>query len=451
QQISQTISLTGGQSETIRFDGKITGAIRILDPKVADVVSATTNSVTVVGIGAGTTDLYVNVGKERVRIRIDVVSGKVGPRVRSVQGFLDKIEGVYVKPVSEKIVIDGNVYTAADYSRVMKAVDLFGKDVVNYTKYRPSAVEEINKTLQAAGMTTVKATLVAGAVFIEGAVGSKGEMEKLKAIIDAMHLKVNNLVSMGEGAQVQVKVRFMEVSSSNLVNFGLQLPDALVLSGEFTGNVPIKGPGQTTMGFSLKSPEALLSFKLNLLFKQGYARILAEPKLVCGSGGKAKLMVGGEVPIPLITQTTVAVEWKQFGIMLELQPVANSRGNITLTLKTEVSDIDWSLAVMGYPGFRKRKVETVVTMKDGSTLIISGLYKNNRSKNVRKFPLLGHIPILGELFKSRDYNEEKSSLAIMLTPTVVHSEQLKMKESIQLVESKFLDFNKYLYWDLFLE
>ncbi|MBN2722995.1 MAG: pilus assembly protein N-terminal domain-containing protein [Deltaproteobacteria bacterium] len=452
QQVSQTISISVGQSETIKFDGRITGSIRILDTKVADVVNATHTSVTVVGISKGVTDLYVPVGRDRVRIRIDVSDVRVGKQVRAISTFIGNAEGIYTKPVGEKIVIDGNAYTAGDYARVMKAVELFGKkSVVNYTKYRPSAVEQINQILQGAGMTTVKANLVAGAVFLEGAVGSKNEMEKLKAIISAMHLKVNNLVTMGEGAQVQVKVRFMEISSSNMVNFGLELPDALVLSGEFTGEYYIMGPGSNTMKFSMKSPEALLNFKLNLLFKNGVARILAEPKLVCGSGGKAKLQVGGEIPIPMITANSSTIEWKQFGIILELQPIANSRGNITINLKSEVSDVDWSLAVSGVPGFRTRKVETNVTMKEGSTLIISGLYKNNRSKTIKKFPLLGHIPILGELFKSRDYQEEKSSLAIMLTPTVVHSEQLKMKESIQLVESKFLDFNKYLYWDLFLE
>ncbi|MBU1240335.1 pilus assembly protein N-terminal domain-containing protein [Myxococcota bacterium] len=449
----KTISLSVGSSETIKFDNRITGVIRILNDRIADVVSFSKRSVTVVGIAKGVTDLYVPVGRETIRIRIDVSDVKVGKTVRAVNLFLGGPEGIYTQAVDTKIVISGTAYTAADYGRVMKAIEIFGKDkVVNYTKYRPSAVEQINKTLQAAGMTSVKANLVAGSVFLEGAVGSKNEMEKLKAIIDALHVKVSNLVSMGEGAQVQVKVRFMEISHSDMVNFGLELPDALVVSGGLEGEFPILPAGQTNqLTFMARSPEALLNFKLNTLFKTGNARILAEPKLVCGSGSEASLQVGGQIPIPMITSTTSSVEWKDFGIILKLKPVANSRGNITIALQSEVSDVDWAIAVQGIPGFKTRKVKTTVTMKAGSTLIISGLYKNNRSKNIKKFPLLGHIPILGELFKSRQYQEERTSLAIMLTPTLVSSEQLKMKESIQLVESKFLDFNKYLYWDLFLE
>ncbi len=452
QSISQTVNLSMGQSETIRFEGKISGVIRILNPRIADVVSFSSDSVTVVGVSRGVTDLYVPLGRDTVRIRVDVSDVSVGRSVRAINNFLGSVEGIYTHAVGEKVIIDGYAYTAADYGRVMMAVDLFDpKNVVNYTKYRPSAVEQINKILQSAGMTTVRANLIAGMVFLEGAVGSKNEMDKLNAIIETLHLKVKNLVSMGEGSQVQVKVRFMEISSRNMVNFGLELPDALVVSGGMEGTIPVVPSGQNQIIFNIQSPQELLNFKLNMLFKAGHARVLAEPKLVCSSGSKAEMLVGGEIPIPLITANSSAVEFKPFGILLSLQPFANSRGNITLNLKAEVSDVDWSLAVQGIPGFRKRNVSTTVNMQEGSTLIISGLYKNNRSKTVSKFPLLGHIPILGELFKSRDYQEERSSLAIMVTPTVVHADQIQMKESIQLVESRFLDFSKYLYWDVFLE
>ncbi len=449
----RTISISVGSSETIKFDNRITGVIRILNSSVADVVSYSKRSVTIVGVAKGVTDLYVPTGSETVRIRIDVSSVGTDKTLRAIKSFMGAPEGVYVRAVGDKIVIGGAVYTAADYSKVMRTMQLFGKKkVVNYAKYRPSAVEQINKTLQRAGMSSVKANSVAGSVFIEGAVGSKNEMEKLKAIIKALQIEVYNLVSLGEGAQVQVKVRFMEISHSDNINFGLELPDAIVLSGGLEGTFPILPQGQSnTLNFNVTMPETALSFKLNTLFSSGNARVLAEPKLVCGSGSKAELHVGGQVPIPMVTANTSSVAFKDFGIRLKLQPVANSRGSITIGLDTEVSDVDWSLAVNGVPGFRTRKVKTTVTMQAGATLIISGLYKNNRSKTIKKFPLLGHIPILGELFKSRAYKEERSSLAIMVTPSIVNAKQIEMKDSIQLVESKFLDFNKYLYWDLFLE
>ncbi|MDA3864953.1 MAG: pilus assembly protein N-terminal domain-containing protein [Deltaproteobacteria bacterium] len=458
QAITKTINISAGQSETIRFDQKISGSLRILDPRIADVVAFTKKSVTVVGISKGVTDLYIPIGfgnqKQKVRVRIDVSDVKVGKRVHAINEYLGSAEGIFTKAVGGKIIIAGYAYTANDYGRVMRAVELFGeKKVKNYTKYRPSAVLQINKTLQTAGMTTVKANLIADMVFLEGAVGSKNEMKKLQAIIEALNIKVNNLVTMGEGSQVQVKVRFLEISNNEMVNFGLQLPDALVLTGGLQGEFPIYPgvPSDGQINFNVKSPEQHLSFKLNTMFKNGNARVLAEPKLVCSSGSQAKLTVGGEIPIPMITANSSTVEWKEFGIKLELRPTANSRGNITISIKTEVSDVDWALAVNGVPGFRTRKADTTVTLQDGSTLVISGLYKNNRSKNVNKFPLLGHIPILGELFKSREYKEEKSSLAIMMTPKIINSDTLEMKESIQLIESRFLEFNKNLYWDLFLE
>jgi pilus assembly protein CpaC len=454
QQVSKTITISVGQSETLRFDKRIKGEIRILNPEIADVVNYSSKSLTVVGVSKGVTDIYIPFSKkETVRIRIDVSDVNVGKNIRAINNFLGSAEGIFTRAVGDNIVIDGYAYTMTDYGRVMMALELFKKEKIkNYTKYRPSAVEQINKILQSSGMTSITANLIAGMVFLEGAVGSKNEMEKLKSIIKALHLKVNNLVTIGEGAQIQVKVRFMEISNSDLVNFGMELPSALSISGGMMGTVPIYPSGQqATVEFQAQSPESLLQFKLNMLFKNGHARVLAEPKLVCGSGSKAKLMVGGQIPIVTITANAVDVTYKDFGIMLELEPKANSRGNITLKLKTEVSEVDWSVAIKGYPGFKTRRADTTVTLKNGSTLIISGLYKNNRSKTITKFPLLGHIPIIGELFKSRDYQQNRSSLAIMVTPTIVKAEHLKMKESIQLVESRFLDFTKYLYWDIFYE
>src|SRR5690606_1918687 len=103
----------------------------------------------------------------------------------------------------------------------------------------------------------------------------------------------------------------------------------------------------------------------------------------------------------LITQNTAQVEYKEYGVRLRIVPSADANGTIKTRILTEVSQIDNSVAVNGFPGFLTRRVDTQVTVKDGETIVLSGLVQASDGKDVTKMPILGHIPIIGELFKSR--------------------------------------------------
>ncbi|MFL5440957.1 MAG: secretin, partial [Myxococcales bacterium] len=150
--------------------------------------------------------------------------------------------------------------------------------------------------------------------------------------------------------------------------------------------------------------------------------VLAQPRLLAASGEKAEFLAGGEVPILMVTQNQFNVQFKKFGVLLNITPTADRSGNIGTEIYAEVSDVDRSLSVRAngfdVPGFRTRNVKTSVTVKDGETIILSGLFNNAESKEVSKVPLLGHIPILGELFKSRSFADNKTELAIYVTPRI---------------------------------
>jgi pilus assembly protein CpaC len=171
--------------------------------------------------------------------------------------------------------------------------------------------------------------------------------------------------------------------------------------------------------------------------------VLSQPKLVCASGEKAEFVAGGEVPLLMVTQNTFAVEWKKFGIVLHVTPTADRSGNIGTEIYAEVSDIDRSISIRAngfeVPGFRLRDVKTNVTVKDGETIILSGLFNYNEDKEVSKVPLLGNIPILGELFKSRNFIEKKTELAIYVTPRVVSPGTDRVKEMIQDARKLYKD------------
>jgi len=159
--------------------------------------------------------------------------------------------------------------------------------------------------------------------------------------------------------------------------------------------------------------------RLDLLMADGRAKILANPKLVCESGGNADFLAGGEIPIVIVTPETRTVEWKTYGIILKLHPQMDQGNRIRTQITAEISTVDHGSGGSDVPGFLTRRVTTNFSTPPGGTVMLSGLVKSEMAKDVAKIPLLGQIPVLGELFKSRSFRENQSELAIFITPTEV--------------------------------
>src|SRR5258706_372051 len=170
-------------------------------------------------------------------------------------------------------------------------------------------------------------------------------------------------------------------------------------------------------------------------FDEGAQRVLSQPRLLCASGEKAEFTAGGELPVLIATQNQFAVEFKKFGVVLQVTPTADRAGNIATEVYAGVSNVDRTLSVRAngfdVPGLRLREVRTNVTVKDGETIILSGLFSYDEAKEVSKVPLLGSIPILGELFKSRQFVERKTQLAIYVTPRLVSPDSGRVQELIR--------------------
>ena len=159
---------------------------------------------------------------------------------------------------------------------------------------------------------------------------------------------------------------------------------------------------------------------INFAVNRGDALILAEPRLSAHSGGEAEFLSGGEVPLPSTNTTGQSnVEFKKFGISLLIKPFADTQGNITGNIETEVSTVDPSLAVSGIPGFRTRKTVSDISMRDGETVVLSGLVNQELGKDVSSLAWLGDLPVLGPLFRSNNFRNNRSELVIFVTPNVV--------------------------------
>jgi len=255
--------------------------------------------------------------------------------------------------------------------------------------------------------------------------------------------KVANLMRVSGNQQVQLEVKFAEVSRVALRQMGLNVfhrdiagtmvagatapsvnPGAFnAVPGSGSATVPDLYPPATGGGFSLFF-SGLSSFPfsaiLSLLESNGLSKTLAEPTLVAMSGQDAKFLAGGEFPIPVSTGLgAVGVQWKKFGIILNFTPTVVSEGFLHLKLQTEVSDIDSSrtITVGGFsvPGLISRQSETTVRLSDGQSFAIAGLLNDQIRSTIQKVPLLGDIPILGALFRSVSYQRQESELIVVIT------------------------------------
>ena len=161
---------------------------------------------------------------------------------------------------------------------------------------------------------------------------------------------------------------------------------------------------------------------LNFLEAESMAHILAEPKLVSLSGQPASFLAGGEFPIPTKDKDgNTVIEYKRFGVSLLFTPYVLSNGRINLAVNPEVSEIQRVDSLAGYivPSLNTRNLSTTVELYDGQTLALAGLLRENMRETVSKVPGLGDLPILGALFRSSSFLQDKTDLIIAVTPHLV--------------------------------
>jgi pilus assembly protein CpaC len=270
---------------------------------------------------------------------------------------------------------------------------------------------------------------------------AKGFANRLGAAVgasDAENLVVNSLIIRGRD-QVMLKVSVAEIRRDVAKQLGLTASTL----GTFTQFNPfgINGVIASTTNGSLTQTTALtlsnssntVSATLQAFERYGVSRILAEPSVTAVSGEAAKLTVGGQFPIPSApvcstsgVQTTCSpggVQYQPYGVNLSFTPVVMSSGRIFLHLATEVTEIDntVSAVIQGVtvPGVRTRKNETTVELPSGGSIASAGLLQLTSDQVINGLPGLMELPILGTLFRSRDYQRNETELLIVVTPYLV--------------------------------
>jgi len=441
---SRVIRLVVGEQKSMSFQG-IT-KVTVGNPRVADVKIIGPNSFILFATGDGrTTMMVIRSGRPNISFNIIVSGVDVKSLIREVRELLGDREGINIKPVGDRVILDGRAFTSEDYHRVAEIVKLYPQ-VKSFVKVNPNAkklvANQLNLSLQQAGLKNVEATVVGTKIFLEGSVESKHDLQKAELITKAIGEEVENLLTVGIKRMVLVEIDFVEIKKQGTDHIGIKWP--LDIEGSATGTFDIEryieGPGVNRITFrGLVTGES--SFAFGFLFQDGYARVLAQPKLVCASGEKAEFLAGGEVPIVMVTANAMEVEFKKFGVILNIAPTADRHGNIQMEVFTEVSDLDRSIGIVAagidIPGFVIDRAKTNVTVRHGQTIVLGNLFHVNEEKDLSKVPLLGHIPIIGELFKSRSFREKKSELCVFVTPRIVNPETPKILKMIADIKNRY--------------
>ncbi len=285
-------------------------------------------------------------------------------------------------------------------------------------------------------------------IVLSGPVSGSDVAGKLIKLAEDFSPKVvDHMISPGDSRrQVMLKVRFAEVSKNALTELGAVLhhvdPEAPFSSDRGSTGTGLFSPPTGNLITSPVGPDLDWSDAINLAFfeksidlglfitalkERGLFEELAEPTLLAADGQPATFLAGGEFPVPVAQPgagfTTITIEWKKFGISLEFTPTIHNSGVIVMKVKPEVSALDFAngVRIEGFqiPAVTVRRAETEIELRDGQSFAIAGLYDRNLIQTKSKIPILGDIPLLGRLFRSKGLIKEQTELLVLVTPSIV--------------------------------
>ncbi len=279
-----------------------------------------------------------------------------------------------------------------------------------------------------------------GSVVLSGNVSNPNAGAQAQAVVEAAGFKtVNMLVSPVKNMeQVQLQVRVAEVSRSKMRDLGSSYASvnggtSVFASGGGPASLSNAVNGSLLSTFASSAVNLFLfnntlgtQAYIRALQTQGALRELAEPNLIAMNGQQASFLAGGEFPVPIVQggeKNTVTIVFKEYGVRLNFKPTIIDEDHIRLELEPEVSTIDFANGVKfdGFliPALRTRRAKTGVELRDGQSFALAGLLDNNETKSLSKVPVLGDIPILGALFKSKSFQKQETELMFIVTAVLV--------------------------------
>lgn len=362
--------------------------VLVSNPEYADAVVRSSRTSYLIGKKVGQTNVfYFDGGGQRI-LTLEVTIERDVTGLRDMMRRYLPGSRVKVEAVNDNIVLTGRVANAADASRAQEMASKFLGEKDSAKVLNMLAIDSREQVL-------------------------------LKVTIAEMQRSVMK--------QLGIDITALGNIASSVVNFQTAFPFSVagqILSGA-TGTVTKNlGNGSSVSGV------------IRAMERNGLLRTLAEPNLTAISGETAKFLAGGEFPVPVGRDDNgITIEFKEFGVGLTFTPVVLSEGRISLKIATEVSELTnvgaFTVGVtntstnLTVPALKVRRANTTVEMPSGGSLVMAGLIQENTKHNLNGLPGAKEIPVLGTLFRSRDYQNEETELAVIVTPYVVRPTSLK--------------------------
>lgn len=371
--------------ETRVFPTPKVARVAVGNGQIMNAAALDNREVIVFANGVGTSSLFIwNEDGRYQRVKVNIVPGDTSRYAREVAAFLTGIPNAKASVIGDKVIVEGDNLSDLDLAKIEELAKRYPQ-IVNFTNrlgWEQMVIMDV-KVIEFPTSELRDIGLKWGAT---GGVSVGG---------------VWSPVTRGDNSNYTIGLTTTTQAPIGSVNGGpLLLPSGLhVMSLLNLG----------------------LNAQLNLMTQNGTASILAEPQLSARNGAKASFLAGGEYPYAVQTTNGPSVVFKPYGIRLDIQPRVDRNGVIRATIESEVSSIDASVTTAFGPALSSRKTNTEFNVRSGETMVLSGLLSRKTSTTIDKVPLLGDIPILGALFRSKRFQNDETELVVFVTPTVVDS------------------------------
>jgi pilus assembly protein CpaC len=452
---TRSMTLRIGKSLVYDFPRDIKDVL-VADPKTANVVIRSSRRAYIIGNGTGDTNIvfFDAEGRQMARFEITVISKIKIPVQRDVSiiekailNLLCPIRGVQcddvvkVASVGDGIILTG---TVANQLKSQQADDIASHFI------NPCAA--LGNNDNDSGSNTSGSSSSSGSSGSSGceASGPSGGGGVSAALNGVSSSKIVNAIVVRGRDQVMLKVTIAEMDRTVMKQLGINLNASLSLGTStvnFNNNnpFPVNGQLSTASPFGPNGLPSLIpnspagitgtfnnrvTANLQAMEQAGVVRTLAEPTLTAISGESAHFLAGGSFPYPTVSGCTttpcpLSIQFQPFGVGLNFTPVVLSEGRISLHVATEVSELSTqnSVTVQGttVPGLTVRRADTTAEISSGGTLAIAGMIEEQTKQTISGLPGVMELPILGALFKSRDYLNNRTELVVLVTPYIAHA------------------------------
>lgn len=419
----RTLQLPKGKSAVIDLPTDAQDVL-VSDPKVADVVLSTRRRIYVLGMASGQTDAAFMDASGRQILRLNI---RVDQDVSALGDTLNRLlpgASIRAEPVNDSIVLSGEAPSTAAADKAVRIAQTFvtkPEQVVNMI----SVAESEQVTLKVRVVEVQRQAIKQLGVNLNALIGQAGMSQFSFGNAATWGVNGSLLGGLTGGYQLdtttQPEVKVYDPLTQSYDLYAVDRRSLIATNQASAGSKNVNKAGAT----------------LNAFERAGLVRSLAEPDLTVVSGEAGRYLVGGEYPVPVGQDNTgrTTIEYKQYGVGLGYTPVVLSRGRISLKLSAEVSEltntgaftIGGSTGTTGtsggtalvIPGLTVRRVETTVEIPSGQSLMIAGLLQSNAKQTLDSLPGVMNLPILGSLFRSRDFLNNETELVVIVTPYLV--------------------------------